>query len=86
MPIYCYRAVEKEKGCEHCREVFEVTQKMSDAAIEKCPQCSLPVERIVTSFSTYYNRTKEMLSNKNLKEKGFTKLVKEEKGVYRKVT
>jgi putative FmdB family regulatory protein len=86
MPIYCYRAVEKEKGCEQCRGIFEVAQKMSESALAQCSKCGLPIERIITSVYAYTDHTKEMLSDKNLKAKGFTKLVKEEKGVYRKVT
>ena len=37
-----------EYKCAKCGEVFEATQKMSDAALEKCPQCGGPVERIIS--------------------------------------
>jgi len=86
MPIYCYRADDGEKACEYCREIFEVPQKMSDEALTECPQCRAPIGRIITSFYSHMNKTREMLSDKNLKEKGFTKLVREGKGVYRQVT
>ena len=85
MPIYCYRADDRENACDHCRETFEIVQKMSEEALTRCPQCGAVIGRIVTTFYSHTNKTKEMLSDKNLKEKGFTKLVREEKGVYRKV-
>jgi putative FmdB family regulatory protein len=86
MPIYCYRAMEDEKPCDYCREIFEVTQKMSEPALEVCPQCGAKIERIITSVYAYTDHGKEFLKDKNLKKMGFTKLVKEEKGRYRKVT
>lgn len=33
MPIYEYR-------CDKCRHEFETIQKISDAPLEKCPECS----------------------------------------------
>jgi len=86
MPVYCYRAEEEEKSCEHCRKIFEVTQKMSDPSLEVCPKCGAKIERIITSVYSYTDRTKDMMKDKNLKKMGFTKLVKEEKGKYRNVT
>ena len=80
MPIYEYQAV--ENGCEHCRERFDVIQKMSDAPLEKCPKCGAPVRKCISRV----NVGRDILSNSNIKDKGFHKLVKKEKGVYEKVT
>ena len=80
MPIYEYKAV--EGGCEHCREVFDVLQKMSDEPLEKCPKCGAPVRKLISRI----NVGRDILSNSNIKDKGFHKLVKKEKGVYEKVT
>ena len=46
MPIYEYRH-RKAKG-ETCEDVFEVFQKMSDAALSKCPVCGKPATRKIS--------------------------------------
>ena len=86
MPIYEYQAPETEAACDHCRQPFEVRQSMSDDPLTSCPQCSRPVERLISrsSISTTQS-TKSMLSDKNLKAKGFTKLVNEGNGKFRKI-
>lgn len=88
MPTYCYRKLDGEVGCEKCSQIFELVQKMSDAPITHCDQCGAPVERIIAPYGVYFytDRQKQMLSDKNLSRMGFTKLVREEKGVYRKTT
>ncbi len=37
-----------EYKCAKCGDIFEATQKMSDAALEKCPKCDGPVERLIS--------------------------------------
>jgi putative FmdB family regulatory protein len=37
-----------EYKCAKCGDVFEATQKMSDAPLEKCPKCDGPVERLIS--------------------------------------
>ncbi len=88
MPTYCYRKEDDEKGCDYCTEIFEIVQKMSEEAIKLCPRCGSKIERIIVPHSVYFytDREKQMLSDKNLSRMGFTKLVREEKGVYRKTT
>lgn len=85
MPTYEYRAKDQGAACDHCRERFEVLQLMSDDPLSACPQCGNPVERVISlcSVSTAQS-TKSMLSDKNLKQKGFTKLVNEGEGKFRK--
>jgi len=79
MPFYEYEAV--DKGCSYCCDGFEELQKMKDPRIEKCPECGSPVVRVISKV----NMCKDVLGNANLKEKGFTKLVRKDKGVYEKV-
>lgn len=86
MPIYEYLAKDPSRGCAHCRNPFEVKQSIHDAALKKCPECGAAIERRITRCAVNTRSTKSMLSDRNLKEKGFTKLVKEDKGRYRKVT
>lgn len=79
MPIYEYRHTEKTAGC---KEVFEIIAVSSQDGLKNCPKCGGPVEKIPSIFSGRAN----VLAPSNLKEKGFTKLVKDrEKGGYRKV-
>ncbi|MCA8937579.1 MAG: zinc ribbon domain-containing protein [Planctomycetes bacterium] len=78
MPIYEYRHT-KEVG-ETCEETFEIFQKMSDDTLKKCTVCGKPVEKILSRFSGGADK----LAPSRLKELGFTKLVKRDKGVYEK--
>jgi putative FmdB family regulatory protein len=86
MPTYEYATTDPKRACEHCRVPFEVKQSMRDEPLEKCPQCGGPVERLISRCAINTRSEKSMLSDKNLKAKGFTKLVKEDTGKYRKVT
>ena len=85
MPTYVYRRREGEKGCARCAEGFETAQSMKDAALEKCPECGGAVERVIGA-PAIVRSTKSLLSDKNLKAHGFQRLVKEDKGRYRKTT
>jgi putative FmdB family regulatory protein len=87
MPTYEYRAADPRTGCDRCRQCFEVRQSIHDAPLAACPDCGQAVERLISrcGISTTPS-TKTMLSDKNLKAKGFTKLVNEGGGRFRKVT
>jgi putative FmdB family regulatory protein len=87
MPTYEYEAVDPAAGCERCRTRFEVKQSMRDDALTTCPACGGPITRVISrvGISTQQS-TKSMLSDKNLKAKGFAKLVNEGGGKFRKVT
>ena len=49
MPTYIYRVL--DKGCEYCRDSFEIKQSINDRPIEKCPKCGAPVEKALTTFT-----------------------------------
>ncbi|MBI4582178.1 MAG: zinc ribbon domain-containing protein [Planctomycetes bacterium] len=88
MPIYEYRAKDPQgASCHRCREGFDYRQSMRDEPLKTCPECGHPVERLISvpSVSTRQS-VKSMLSDKNLKAKGFTKLVNEGGGKFRKTT
>lgn len=86
MPTYEYMASNPKRACKHCRTPFEVRQSMRDQPLKKCPECGGPIERLISRCAVNTRSEKSMLSDRNLKEKGFTKLVKEDTGRYRKVT
>ena len=85
MPTYVYRRKEGEKGCAHCADGFEVIQLMREEPLKTCPQCGGAVRRIIAA-PTILKSGKSLLSDKNLKAHGFHRLVKEDKGRYRKTT
>jgi len=76
MPIYQY--ITTEKGCDYCKNGFEQFQKMSDKPLKKCPQCTAKIKKIPARCAGFT----PLLSDSKLKEKGFKKLVKKDKGVY----
>ena len=80
MPIYQYKAT--DKGCDYCRNGFESMQSMKDKALTKCPQCGAKIKKCPSLCSGYT----PMLSNGNLRDKGFTKLQKRGDGTYEKTT
>jgi len=85
MPRYEYQATNAEGGCVYCRAGFEVRQSMQDPPVEKCPRCGGAVRRLVSLRAVARTPSvRSMLSDRNLKDKGFTKFVKEGEGRYRK--
>jgi putative FmdB family regulatory protein len=80
MPIYQYKAT--DKGCDYCRHGFEQMQSMKDKPLTKCPRCGAKIKKCPSLCSGYT----PMLSNGNLRDKGFTKLQKRGDGTYEKTT
>lgn len=76
MPIYEYRHTGKVGAT--CEETFEIFQKMSDEPLTKCPVCGHPVEKILSRFSGGADK----LAPSRLKELGFSKWVRRDKGTY----
>jgi hypothetical protein len=76
MPIYVYEHTGKPgKGCS---KQFEIHQEFGSERLEECPTCNRSVKRIITTA----NFTIDHLAASSLKEKGFSKLVRRDKGVY----
>jgi putative FmdB family regulatory protein len=78
MPVYEYQHL--ETPCQ-AGDVFEHRQSMDAAALTLCPFCGGPVKKIVSRVGI---RTPK--GNSQLKDLGFTKLVKRDDGVYENVT
>jgi len=78
MPVYVYE--HKGKGCS-IGKGFEVTQSMSDDALSSCPECGRAVQRLILPVNIA-----TPTGNSQLKNMGFTKLVKRDTGVYENVT
>lgn len=85
MPRYEYQCTDPRRACDLCRGRFEVHQPMSAPPLASCPQCGTQVERVISLCAVGTQPSERaMLSDKNLKEKGFTKLVNEGEGRFRK--
>lgn len=78
MPVYEY--AHDEKACELGQE-FELTQSIKDDALKVCPRCGGAVRRLI---SRPFISTPQ--GDSDLKNLGFTKLVKRDTGVYENVT
>ena len=80
MPIYRYKSA--DKGCDYCSNGFETMQSIRARPLRKCPRCGGKVKKIPAPCGGYT----PMLSDSNLRDKGFTKLVKKDDGTYEKTT
>ena len=81
MPIYEYKAKNSKRGCKHCSEGFEELRQISDPELEKCPECGVPVVKIISVPSV--GESKSGLDDR-AKAAGFHKLKKIGKGEYEK--
>ena len=78
MAIYEYE--HKEKPCGLGKS-FEVEHPIKQDALKECPGCGGPLVRLISR--TFVSTPK---TNSELKDIGFTKLVKRDQGVYENVT
>ena len=78
MPVYEYEHTRRS-----CRlgTLFEVQQSIHDPALTTCPECGGPIKKLISRSNISTPRT-----NAELKDLGFTKLVKRDDGVYENVT
>lgn len=78
MPIYEYEHI--DKSCL-LGKVFEIKQSIHDEALNSCPNCAGLIRKLIscTNIST-------PKSDRELRDLGFTKLVKRDDGVYENVT
>ncbi len=81
-PVYCYHHADDDQGqaCPAGSE-FEWEQVSADLPLSCCPHCGGQVERDLGAASI---RTKKF--NCELKDLGFTKLVRVDDGVFENVT
>ena len=86
MPTYVYQASDTKKSCKTCGKGFEIEQSIKDDPLRKCPDCGSPIRRVITGANISTGpSTKSLLSDKNIKRHGFTKLVNEGDGKFRKI-
>ena len=78
MPVYEYEHLN-----EPCTlgKVFDYEQSIHHKQLTRCPHCSGPVQKIISRINISCPKT-----NSELRDLGFTKLVKRDDGVYENVT
>ena len=78
MPVYEYE--HSEASCSIGR-IFEATQTLKERPLRKCPCCGGPVKKLISLVGLSVPKT-----NSELRDLGFTKLVKRDDGIYENVT
>ena len=79
MPVYEY-----EHLGEPCSEgqMFEYRQVAADWPLTKCPTCGGPVKKLMSVAAV----TRKKRTDTELRDLGFTKLVRRDDGIYENVT
>ncbi len=78
MPVYEYEHI--NAPCS-LGQMFDFRQSISDEPLTQCPQCAGRVRKIISRINISCPKT-----NSELRDLGFTKLVKRDDGVYENVT
>ena len=78
MPVYEYEHV--SQGCALGKR-FERTQSITSDKLTHCPECGQEIRRLISLVSISTPKTAS-----DLKNLGFTKLVRKDTGVYENVT
>ena len=78
MPIYEYEHL--DKPCARGK-LFEVKQSIHDTVLTRCPTCGGHLRKLISRINISTPKT-----NSELRDLGFTKLVKRDDGVYENVT
>ena len=78
MPFYEYEHLD-----EPCSwgKVIEVERAIHDEALTRCPHCGRPLRKLISLCHVNTPR-----GDSELRDKGFTKLVRRDSGVYENVT
>lgn len=78
MPVYEYEHLEAACGMGR---TFEISQSIHDAPLAACPGCGGPVRKLLSRVAVSAPK-----GNAQLRDMGFTKLVRRDDGVYENVT
>ncbi len=78
MPVYEYEHLQDPCGMG---KIFEVRHAMEDTPLTRCPECGGPVKKLISRASIRSPKT-----NSELRDRGFTKLVRRDDGIYENVT
>jgi putative FmdB family regulatory protein len=79
MPVYEYEHI--GDACESGK-IFEVRQVIHDLPLNQCPTCRGQVRRLIPTTHVQSSRR----SDRELRDLGFTKLVRKDEGLFENVT
>jgi putative FmdB family regulatory protein len=78
MPIYEYEHL--GKSCK-LGKIFDIKQSINDERLVECPYCHGTVRKLISQINFCVPK-----SNNDIRQLGFTKLVKRDDGIYENVT
>ena len=78
MPVYEYEHL--GQACSHGQQ-FEYEQSIKDWDLTKCPHCGEPVRKLLSAPAVKVKK-----SDRELRDLGFTKLVRVDDGIFENVT
>ena len=78
MPVYEYEHT--DSPCS-LGQIFELEQSIEDPVLKRCPECHGAVKKIISRVNISAPKT-----DGELRDMGFTKLVRRDNGVYENVT
>ena len=82
MPIYEYICSD-ESCCDHCRQGFELLQKVDDTELTACPHCGHAVRRRISAPRVVAGSS-HRLNESHIEKHGFTQYRRVGQGVYEK--
>jgi putative FmdB family regulatory protein len=82
VPIYQYIKEDDAKGCESCRDGFEIKQAISEEMLKVCPTCKGRVRKVFPHIVIGASKTG---LDRRAKDSGFHKLKKVDKNKYEKL-
>jgi putative FmdB family regulatory protein len=88
MPTYVYGPKDGKsagRSCDVCANQFEIAQRMSEDALEKCPKCGAEIERVITAPNLNgVGLMGRKPSDSRMSQAGFTQYKRQGKGYYEK--
>lgn len=82
MPVYVYRAKDKECECDCCKAGIDVLQQLNEPPLKRCPKCGRRVQKCLSSFSLGISQSG---LDDRAREKGMHKLKRLSEGEYEKL-
>jgi len=83
MPTYHYIAENVDKGCQRCKQGFDLRRPMARPPLTHCPLCKSPVKKVIMPVNS--PRVTKPMSVSDAKGAGFTILEKRCDGSYEKL-
>jgi putative FmdB family regulatory protein len=83
MPYYEYMSAQENSNCKYCKDKFEVIQLMNELPLTKCPECQMPVKKLISCPAAFIVLGRTANQYKDIKA---AKYWRDKDGVRHKVT